>query len=188
MTDEPEDRKKNPRISLDEIARWSSETSDAAGKRKVFADEIDRTAGEWKSVVAGQYGKFLIDTEVFLSANRNRITSAQLNKLRKRLILMRDKDQEIFRFESLDKPVPPAPPAAAEFLFAFLGPKAHAETMIGDLAELFASDCLERGHQRARLLYWSRTLRSMLPLVIAKLRTWGVIAAVIGYGRSKIGW
>jgi hypothetical protein len=191
MTDEPGDRKKNPYISDDETAHWKSAGSDAIRRRysvlhdcaHVVEKEDRESVENFLRTTSSQY------PEIFLSSHHTKLSSGQLRKLKKRLAMMGDRQQTSFHLELLSNtPVPPSPPAAAEFLFAIFGPKACVETMLGDLAELFAADCVKRGHRRAQLLYWSRTLRSILPLVIAKLRTWGIIAAVIGYGRSKIGW
>jgi hypothetical protein len=82
----------------------------------------------------------------------------------------------------------PQPPAVAEFLFSIFGPRDRIETMLGDLNELFEIDVAKRGYRRANLLFWSRTVRSLLPLAVAKLRKWGILAAVIELGRRKIGW
>jgi hypothetical protein len=83
---------------------------------------------------------------------------------------------------------PTAPPSLAEFLFALCGPKDRIETMLGDLQEFYEVDCKMKGIRRAKALYWARALRSVLPLLILKLRNWGALAALVEYGRGKIGW
>ena len=89
---------------------------------------------------------------------------------------------------NIEKEDCPQPSAAAELLFSIFGPRDRIETMLGDLNELFELDVAKRGHRRANLLFWSRTVRSLLPLAVAKLRNWGILAAVIELGRRKIGW
>jgi hypothetical protein len=80
------------------------------------------------------------------------------------------------------------PPAVAEFLLALLGPRDRVDTMLGDLQEIFERDCVALGRRRASLRYWGQALRSILPLLIARLRNWGAFVALIELGRRKIGW
>ena len=75
-------------------------------------------------------------------------------------------------FELLDEWSEPdtaaEPPALAEFLVGALLPNAKSDAAIGDLNERFERDCQEYGAARARRLYWSRTLRSLWPLLGAQ--------------------
>jgi len=80
------------------------------------------------------------------------------------------------------------PPKLAEFLLSAFGPENAGESMIGDLAEKFAEDMQKYGSRRATWLYWLDTLRSIAPMLIARLRNWGIFAALLEFSRRKIGW
>jgi hypothetical protein len=80
------------------------------------------------------------------------------------------------------------PPAATEFLFSLLAPKARVDSMLGDLEERFHADCESIGAARARWRYRSRIWRSSGPLIFNKLRNWGLLAFLLELGRRKIGW
>jgi hypothetical protein len=70
------------------------------------------------------------------------------------------------------------PPKVAEFCLALFLNKTRGEAMIGDLGERFEQDCQRFGAQRARRLYWSRTLKSLWPLLrrgAARAFKWGVV-------------
>jgi hypothetical protein len=71
-----------------------------------------------------------------------------------------------------------SPPLIAEWFVAAIIPKHRSESVLGDLAEWFHKHVETRGLQRARALYWAQALRSILPIVWAKARKLGLIAAV----------
>jgi hypothetical protein len=74
------------------------------------------------------------------------------------------------------------PPALAEGLLVLLTDKRLADALLGDLEERFHRDRMTRGLRHARLLYWSRTLASIRPLLwpaIKRLFTF-VVGVVVG--------
>ena len=60
----------------------------------------------------------------------------------------------------------PQPPKWAEFFLTALACSRHAEAAIGDLNERFAGECEQFGAKRAARLYWARTARSIVPLLL----------------------
>jgi len=124
----------------------------------------------------------LLDERQHLALQYDEQTRQELSDLREKLDAQRE------RLDELDDTSDTNPPGLAQFLARLLSPKEHGETILGDLQEIFQRDCKAFGRRRARLLYWSGTIRSVGPLVFTKLRNWGLFAAVIEYGRRKIGW
>lgn len=76
------------------------------------------------------------------------------------------------------------PPALAECLVKLLN---KDEDLIGHFAEEFDRNLKRFGVVRARRLYWMQTLRSVGPLSLAKLSKWGIVAAIVDFGRRKLG-
>jgi hypothetical protein len=70
------------------------------------------------------------------------------------------------------------PPSIAEWLVALIVPKRRSESVLGDLEERFHRHVETRGLRRARWLYWAEALRSIAPILWAKAKGLGLIAAV----------
>jgi hypothetical protein len=70
------------------------------------------------------------------------------------------------------------PPFIAEWLVALLIAKRRSEGLLGDLQERFHRHIQARGLRRARALYWAEVLQSILPILWAKARSLGLIAAI----------
>lgn len=83
---------------------------------------------------------------------------------------------------------PPSPPYLAEFLLAWFAPKKSVQNQLGDLQEVFEKNCAKLGVARARRMYWLQVLRSIGPNLWRKIKRLGVIAFVIDYARSKMGF
>jgi hypothetical protein len=82
----------------------------------------------------------------------------------------------------------PSPPNFAEFLLVLCGPRNDfGDSMVGCFAEKFTHDCQSYGYRRASNLYWAETLRSLFPAFCAKIRSWGLFAMLLEYGRRLIG-
>jgi hypothetical protein len=85
-------------------------------------------------------------------------------------------------------------PAArlAENLFSAFAPKKSADAQLGDLQEIFQENVKRFGLQRARRMYWIRISREVGPLLFQKLKRlakrFGIIAVLIDYGRTKLGF
>ena len=69
------------------------------------------------------------------------------------------------------------PPAIAEWLIILIISKRRAESFLGDMEERFRRHVEARGLRRARWLYWAEVLKSILPILWAKARSLGLIAA-----------
>jgi hypothetical protein len=69
-----------------------------------------------------------------------------------------------------------APPELAELLLTFCARASQDEFAAGDMREIFARDCAERGPSRAGRLYWSNVLGYLLQ---RSLR----LAALVGFIR-----
>jgi hypothetical protein len=70
------------------------------------------------------------------------------------------------------------PPSIAEWPVALIVPKRRSESMLGDLEERFHRHVETRGLRRARWLYWAEALRSIAPILSAKSKGLGLIAAI----------
>jgi hypothetical protein len=81
-----------------------------------------------------------------------------------------------------------SPPALAELLFSWLAPKKTLHEQLGDLQEIFETNCERFGKRRARRLYWTQVLRAVGPGIWRKVKNLGFIGILIDYSRSKIGW
>jgi hypothetical protein len=94
---------------------------------------------------------------------------------------------------SVDDMVPetkqPEPPYAkvADGLITLFFPSERTDAILGDLEEKFVRNVEAVGEKRARWRFWSEIVRSCGAVLFAKLRTWGVIAALVDLGRRKIG-
>jgi hypothetical protein len=76
----------------------------------------------------------------------------------------------------------PQPPKWAEFFLTALACSPHAEAAIGDLNEQFAGESEQFGATRAGRLYWARTARSIVPLLLraaGKALKWGAVIATV---------
>lgn len=74
------------------------------------------------------------------------------------------------------------PPALAEAVLVLLIDKRRSDALLGDLEERFHRDRMTRGLRHARLLYWSRALASIRPLLwpaMKRLFTF-VVGVVVG--------
>ncbi len=69
------------------------------------------------------------------------------------------------------------PPALAEWLVTLII-RRRSENLLGDLEERFHRHVETRGLRRARWLYWAEVLKSILPILWAKARSLGLIAAI----------
>jgi hypothetical protein len=70
------------------------------------------------------------------------------------------------------------PPQLADLCLSLLLSSAKSEAIIGDLNESFLRDCLHFVADRAKRMYWGRTLRSLWPLMrraAVRLIKWGVL-------------
>ncbi len=70
------------------------------------------------------------------------------------------------------------PPQLADFCLSLCLSGAKAEAVIGDLNEKFHRDCDHFGAERARRMYWGRTLRSLGPLLLrigSRVIRWGLV-------------
>jgi hypothetical protein len=77
---------------------------------------------------------------------------------------------------------PCTPPAVAEFLLRLCATSKHRESALGDMNERFARDCVNRGFNRARLLYWAEALRSLFPLagrLLGRALKWAAVVDTI---------
>jgi hypothetical protein len=92
-----------------------------------------------------------------------------------------------FNFRTDNLKATKLPPVLGEALILMLCKKTRAEAVLGDLQERFEGDVASVGRHRAQCRYWFRTLRSVGPLLMAKLRNWGAIAALVELGRRFIG-
>jgi hypothetical protein len=79
------------------------------------------------------------------------------------------------------------PPGLGEALLIIFAPTRRADAMLGDLAERFNDDVEKKGLKRARLLYWARVLRSIGPMIWAKVRKAGIFVAMYEIGRRWMG-
>jgi hypothetical protein len=79
------------------------------------------------------------------------------------------------------------PPGLAEALVVLFGPKRRVDAILGDLTERFNEELAQKGLKRARLLFWARVLRSIGPLLWAKIRKFGVFVTIYEIGRRFIG-
>jgi hypothetical protein len=77
------------------------------------------------------------------------------------------------------------PPRLASALLAFVADQKERSFLIGDLAEEFHDVGLDRGWRAASRWYWSQTLRSTAPLIVARLTseqtTRSVGATIVGF-------
>jgi hypothetical protein len=80
-----------------------------------------------------------------------------------------------------------APPGLAEAVVVLFGPKRRVDAILGDLTERFNEELAQKGLKRARLLFWARVLRSIGPLLWAKIRKAGVFVTICEIGRRFIG-
>jgi hypothetical protein len=84
------------------------------------------------------------------------------------------------------------PPWLAENLFSAFAPKKSADAQLGDLQEIFQENVKRFGLERARRMYWIRISREVGPLLFQKLKRlvkrFGIIALLIDYGRTKLGF
>lgn len=83
---------------------------------------------------------------------------------------------------------PKGPPWLAETLVQLLAPKKTVQHLLGDLQEMYEKNCVRYGKSRAGRLYWAQVLRSIGPGLWCRVKKFGLIAFLVDYGRSKIGW
>jgi hypothetical protein len=70
------------------------------------------------------------------------------------------------------------PPGGAEWLVVLIVSKRSSDGMLGDLEERFHRHVETHGLRRARWLYWAEVLRSIAPILWAKTKRLGMIAAI----------
>jgi hypothetical protein len=80
------------------------------------------------------------------------------------------------------------PPWLAETLIQLLAPKKTVQHLLGDLQEMYEKNSTRFGKSRAGRLYWAQVLRSIGPDLWWRVKKLGLIAFLIDYGRSKLGW
>lgn len=83
---------------------------------------------------------------------------------------------------------PESPPRFAETLVQLFAPKRTVQHLLGDLQEVFEKNCNRFGKARARRLYWAQVLRAIGPGIWRRIKRLGLIAFLIDYGRSKLGF
>ena len=74
------------------------------------------------------------------------------------------------------------PPAYAEFLLRMLSNPDHRDGIIGDLEQQFRQNCVCHGVARARRIYWTEVLRSILPMLrrsLSRLAVWGAVVSTV---------
>lgn len=90
-----------------------------------------------------------------------------------------DAEQEIFNLATaVKRKGRREPPKIAEVCLAAFLNGAKGDALLGDLSERFEQDCERFGTGRARRLYWSRTIRSLWPLMrrgAARAIKWGIV-------------
>lgn len=84
-------------------------------------------------------------------------------------------------------PAPPTPPGLGEALIVLFSPKNRVDAVLGDLTERFAEEGAAKGQRRAKLLFRTRVLRSIGPLLWIKIRNAGLFAFLLELGRRLIG-
>ena len=78
------------------------------------------------------------------------------------------------------------PPQSAELLLHLM-PKRDREYILGDLEEDFRTDFLPKfGPEKARRLYWWHAVRSVLAVVLGRVR-WLIRVAAVGWLLGKLG-
>lgn len=97
----------------------------------------------------------------------------------------RDHDIDIV-FDATDKPR--VPPRVAETLVQLLAPKKLVDPLLGDLQEKFEKYAQRHGIERARRYYWTQVVREIGPIVWRRIKRLGIVALVIDYARSKLGF
>jgi hypothetical protein len=89
-------------------------------------------------------------------------------------------------FQPISEPI--EPPRLAEFLLQLFASKRSVDAQLGDLQEMFAKNCAKFGSVRANRLYWAQVLRAIGPGLWRRIKRLGLIAFLIDYGRSKLGF
>jgi hypothetical protein len=74
---------------------------------------------------------------------------------------------------------PKTPPTLAKLLIAVVVTTKHRDALLGDLHEKFVA-AIERGwsKSRARRMYWSETLRTIVPLAVERFKSIAAVALV----------
>jgi hypothetical protein len=80
------------------------------------------------------------------------------------------------------------PPALAEAFLVLLTDKRRSDALLGDLEERFHRDRLTRGLRHARLLYWSRALNSIRPLLWPAVKRLFTFVVGVVVGRTSRAW
>lgn len=80
-----------------------------------------------------------------------------------------------------------SPPALGEALISLFAPKKFVKAQLGDLQEMFETNQIKFGADRASRLYWYEVARSIGPLMFNWLKRIGFVAFIIEYGRAKLG-
>jgi hypothetical protein len=122
-----------------------------------------------------------VDIAAYLTAHTSKLTRKDAIRLQKRLFILQHHSGK----EAAENRIPPR---AAEFLLRLCCSHRRLTHVVGDLDELFERDCRTKGVRSARAFYWAAALQSALPLLFCKLRDASFIAALLQYGRAKIGW
>lgn len=95
--------------------------------------------------------------------------------------------KKIYQYEQAKVTRKDRPSSIASALFLMLSPKKTADAQLGDLEEMFTSDCKAFGARYARAKFWARILLSVGPLIYRRLERIGFIAFLIDLGRRKLG-
>jgi hypothetical protein len=82
---------------------------------------------------------------------------------------------------------PAAPPMLAELFISFLAPKNSAQSLLGDLHEMFQKNAERYGEKQARRKYWIEVARSFGPLLWQWLKRISFFTMLMDYFRAKLG-
>jgi hypothetical protein len=165
--------------------------------RKLVISSVRRSDSEFVEVTYSLNGEAY--TVVMSRANADYSPTAVYNAVRDQLerehfqangpdALIRthpDEDHLFFAGEFVE---PESPPQFAETLVQSLAPKRTVQHLLGDLQEVFEKNCNRFGEARARRLYWAQVLRAIGPGIWRRIKRLGLIAFLIDYGRSKLGF
>jgi hypothetical protein len=108
-------------------------------------------------------------------------------------VMLHDRGHTVDFAHIMPRSVPPpqtqiSPPQTAEWLFAAFAPKRTVKAQLGDLQEIFENESSRFGAKRAKRLYWTRVIRSIVPALWQKLKKLGWLGILIDYGRTKLGF
>ena len=87
---------------------------------------------------------------------------------------------------SAERPV--SPPVLAELAISLLAPKNSAQSLLGDLQEMYQQNTGRIGEKQARRKYWMQVASSLAPLLWQWLKRLGFFTVLVDYCRSKMGF